>query len=141
MDSTAARIWALKSIPPMVRESLIHQISTYNTPLCDNTVIKFWSILYSSQFYYVHVPADLSETCRKTLMQYLCSGLEEDKPVPTLIFKVAGASSPREIEAELKFMKNAHFLSIFVHRKGADDNLLKIIGENCPFLQVKKISG
>ena len=71
MDSTAARSWALKSIPPLIRESLLHQIPSEN---CENTIIKFWSLLYSSQFYYVHIPPGLSEKSREIVISYLISG-------------------------------------------------------------------
>ena len=78
----------------------------------------------------------MGEKCRQTVMQYLGSGLEKEKSLPTLIFKVYGANLPGELEVEMKFLQNAHFLTIFVHRRGANNNLLKVLGENCPFLQV-----
>ena len=133
MDSTAARSWALKNIPPMVRESLLHHIPSEN---CENTTIKLWSLLYSSQFYYVHVPPGLSEKSREIVMSYLNSGLEQDKVIQTLIFKDLGVNSTKELEIEKKFLQNSHFLTIFVHRKGATNEILKILGENCPSLQV-----
>ena len=101
-------------------------------------VLNVFSFFCSSQFYYVNVPSDLGEKCRQTVMQYLGSGLEKEKSIPTLIFKVYGANSPAELQVEMKFLQNAHFLTIFVHRRGANNNLLKVLGENCPFLQVKK---
>jgi hypothetical protein len=133
VDSTAARSWALKSIPPMVRESLLHHTPSEN---CENTTIKFWSLLYSSQFYYVHIPHGLSEKSREIVISYLITGIEQDKGVQTLIFKDLGVSSPKEVEIEKKFLQNSHFLTIFVHRKGANNELLKTLGENCHFLQV-----
>ena len=45
VDSTAARVMAVKNIPPMVRESLLHHIPTCDG-LGDNAIIKFWSMLY-----------------------------------------------------------------------------------------------
>ena len=117
----------------MVRESLLHYIPSEN---CENTTIKFWSLLYSSQFYYVHVPPGLSEKSREIVMSYLNSGLEQDKVIQTLIFKDLGVNSTKELEVEKKFLQNSHFLTIFVHRKGATNEILKILGENCPSLQV-----
>ena len=117
----------------MVRESLLHYIPSEN---CENTTIKFWSLLYSSQFYYVHVPPGLSEKSREIVMSYLNSGLEQDKVIQTLIFKDLGVNSTKELEVEKKFLQNSHFLTIFVHRKGATNEILKTLGENCPSLQV-----
>ena len=56
LQSTNARSWALKYIPPLLRESLIHQASVI---LSHNAVAKFWSILYSPQLYHVAIPNDL----------------------------------------------------------------------------------
>ena len=69
-------------------------------------------------------------------MSYLNSGLEQDKVIQTLIFKDLGVNSTKELEVEKKFLQNSHFLTIFVHRKGATNEILKILGENCPSLQV-----
>ena len=136
MDSTAARHWALKKIPTLVRESLLHQIGYYSD--CnDNSVVKFWSILYSSQLYNVHVPSELNEKSRQTIMQYLATGLDQQVPLPTLIYKVAGANTAQELEAEAKFLQKASYLTIFVHRKGANDALMGILGNSCPCLQVR----
>lgn len=133
MDSTAARFWALKKIPPLLRESLLHQLC--HLGLNDHSVVKCWSILYSSQLYSVQIPSDLSDKSRQTIVQYLVSP-EKDKSIPTLIFKVAGANTQAELETEFRFLQRANFLSIFVHRKGATDEVMKVLGESCPCLQV-----
>jgi hypothetical protein len=136
LDSTAARQWALKYIPPIVREALLHQAASTDE-LNDNSVVKFWTILYSSQLHHVTIPSYLDEKSRQTLVQYLGSGLEKARHViPTLIFRVAGAHTVKELDAEAKFLQKTTYLTIFVHRKGADDHLLKVLGQNCPLLQV-----
>ena len=87
----------------MVRESLLHYIPSEN---CENTTIKFWSLLYSSQFYYVHVPPGLSEKSREIVMSYLNSGLEPDKVTQTLIFKDLGVNSTKgQLISECLFEK------------------------------------
>ena len=144
MNSTAARNWALKKIPTSVRESLLHQTRLLQHHP-DNSIVKFWSILYSGTLYQVHIPSDLSEKSRQTLLHYLGDGLEQTKSTPTLIYKIYGYSSQTsaELESECRFLKHAHYLTVFVHRKGATDEMLQILGENCPCLQVscyKKIS-
>ena len=82
------------------------------------------------------MPPGLSEKSREIVMSYLNSGLEQDKVIQTLIFKDLGVNSTKELEVEKKFLQNSHFLTIFVHRKGATNEILKILGENCPSLQV-----
>jgi len=54
------------------------------------------------------------------------------------VFKVAGLT---ELDAESRFLRHCHFLTIFVHRKGADDHLLGVLGENCPVLQEVNVTG
>ena len=98
-------------------------------------IVKFWSILYSPHFYQISIPADLEEQSRKTLIQYLPMGLgyNKNQVTPILIFKTYGITS---LEAESKFLQHCPFLTIFAHRKGSDDNLLAVLGRNCPVLQV-----
>ena len=98
-------------------------------------IVKFWSILYSPHFYHISIPADLEEQSRKTLIQYLPMGLgyNKNQVTPILIFKTYGITS---LEAESKFLQHCPFLTIFAHRKGSDDNLLAVLGRNCPVLQV-----
>ena len=72
-------------------------------------------------------------------MQYLGEAAmkEENKVAKTLIFKVAGAQSIHEIQMETKFLQKASYLTIFVHRKGANDDILATLGECCPHLKVR----
>lgn len=92
--------------------------------------VKCWSILCSPQLYYVHIPPD--DKSGQALVQLLAaSGL--DFGSPTLIFKAEVASM---MKAEAKFLQRCRHLTIFVHRKGADNALMKVLGQNCPFLQV-----
>ena len=81
---------------------------------------------------------NLDEKSRQTIIHYLPSGLEGKKQSsPTLIFKVFKVAGLTELDAESRFLRHCHFLTIFVHRKGADDYLLGVLGENCPVLQVR----
>lgn len=138
MDSTAARSWALKKIPSSLRESLLHQIIKCSND--SNAIIKIWSILYSCQLYFLHLPLDLNEKSGQTLMHHLNVGLEKVKhSLPTLIFKASGLTC--DLEAEIKFLRKAHYLTIFVHRKGTTDEILHVLGQNCPYLQEVNISG
>ena len=54
----------------------------------------------------------------------------------TLIFKVAGTNSQTEIQMERIFLQKATYLTVFVHRKGASDEILEILGKSCPHLKV-----
>ena len=103
-------------------------------------------MLYSTQLYYIYIPFELSEKSRHTLMHYL--GEAEMKVnenmvaerggnvAKTLIFKVAGANSKTEIQMETIFLQKATYLTVFVHRKGASDEILEILGKSCPHLKV-----
>ena len=73
-------------------------------------------------------------------MQYLGEAAmkEENKVAKTLIFKVAGAQSIQENQMEMKFLQKASYLTIFVHRKGANDDILATLGQCCPHLKVSK---
>ena len=147
LDSSAARAWALRNIPSSIREALLHQVLMMD----EYTIVKFWSILYSTQLYYIYIPFELSEKSRHTLMHYL--GEAEMKVnenmvaerggnnnfrsvAKTLIFKVAGTNSQTEIQMERIFLQKATYLTVFVHRKGASDEILEILGKSCPHLKV-----
>lgn len=68
-------------------------------------------------------------------MHHLNVGLETVKhSLPTLIFKASGLTA--ELEAEMKFLQKAHYLTIFTHRRGSTDEILQVLGQNCPYLQV-----
>ena len=107
------------------------------------TIVKFWSMLYSTQLYYIYIPFELSEKSRHTLMHYLGEAEMNVNESPnlgsvakTLIFKVAGANSQTEIQMERIFLQKATYLTVFVHRKGASDDILEILGKSCPHLKV-----
>ena len=97
-------------------------------------------MLYSNQLYHIYIPYDLSEKSRQTLMHYL--GEAETKNInetiaKTLIFKVAGtANNPTELQMERIFLQNATYLTVFVHRKGASNDILEILGKCCSHLKV-----
>ncbi len=86
--------------------------------------------------HHINIPMDLSEKARKTLVQYIGSGLDESRVLPTLVLRVVGANSPPELESVSRFLTSAIYLTIFMHRKGADDHTLKVLGSHCPLLQV-----
>ena len=133
LNSRSARVWALKNVPTLIRETLLHQ-AFKRLP---EDMVKFWSILYSPHFYHISIPANLEEQSRKTIIQYLPMGLgNKNQIIPTLIFKTYGITS---LEAESKFLQHCPFLTIFAHRKGSDDNLLAVLGMNCPVLQVSYV--
>ena len=64
LNSTSARTWALKNIPLLTREALLNHASIL---LSDQSVEKFWSILYSPQLYHVCIPAVLEDKSRQTI--------------------------------------------------------------------------
>ena len=139
LDSSAARSWALRNIPSSIREALLHQVLMMD----EYTIVKFWSMLYSTQLYYIYIPFELSEKSRHTLMHYLGEAEMNVNESPnlgsvakTLIFKVAGANSQTEIQMERIFLQKATYLTVFVHRKGASDDILEILGKSCPHLKV-----
>lgn len=138
LDSTAARQWAQRHVPQLVRESLLHHVTSLGN---DNTIVKFWSMLYSHQMRSVCIPADLDDRARSTLVQYLGAGLDNSIVLPTLVLRVICAHTPRESEALHKNIARAPFLTVFIHRKGADNHALKILGSHCPSLQEINVTG
>ena len=64
LNSTSARTWALKNIPLLTREALLNHASIL---LSEQSVEKFWSILYSPQLYHVCIPAVLEDKSRQTI--------------------------------------------------------------------------
>ena len=64
LNSTSARTWALKNIPLLTREALLNHASIL---LSDQSVEKFWCILYSPQLYHVCIPAVLEDKSRQTI--------------------------------------------------------------------------
>ena len=81
LQSTAARAWAQRYVPPQIRESVLNLVTCGGVDSGDdnegdlaldkNRVTKFWSVLYSHAMRDISVPADLDEKTRKTLFMYL----------------------------------------------------------------------
>ena len=85
VDSTAARNWAQKSLPSMVREALIayatSKISTANAHAFDGSMrrlSKFWSVLYSHHMPSISIPAEVDQKTKANLVMYLSEGLVDD---------------------------------------------------------------
>ena len=54
-----------------------------------------------------------------------------------LVIRMFGElGSVTETECLITYISRSRFLTVFIHRRGADDELLKTLGRNCPALQV-----
>ncbi len=92
LQSTAARSWAQRFIPPQVRELVLSYVTgraafattdddAFSSSIDEsdpvalsNRVAKFWSVLFSHRMHSISLPAELDEKTRKTLFMYLGSG-------------------------------------------------------------------
>ena len=55
-----------------------------------------------------------------------------------IVFRIVGElQSKEELDCLIKYISRARFLTVFVHRRGADDMTLQKLGAHCPALQVK----
>ena len=53
-----------------------------------------------------------------------------------VVMRLAGNGSKLENEDLTMYITRATYLTVFIYRKGANDEIMKVVGASCPFLQV-----
>lgn len=75
--TSQVRLWALATLPPLVREVLLHRVTSScpGQPHRRQAVVqKLWGLLYSHNMVIVDLPPGLEERSRLVIVEYLGSG-------------------------------------------------------------------
>ena len=75
LASSLVRSWAQRSLPWLVRESLLHRLTADWAGLEDRrrTIQKVWSLLYSCSINTINLPAWLGKCPVKSLLEFILS--------------------------------------------------------------------
>ena len=128
------RNWALTTIPPIIRESLIRRVTREWEGVVDKkqVVQKVWSVLYSHQMVCIEVPPYLDEKTRHSIISYF--GCGHQKQCTTPLIHLRTIAHTEELSSIENIVSYSPLLTEIQIRRGATDALLGLLGLSCPNL-------
>lgn len=143
LQTSQARSWAIKHIPPPVREAIIRKVTVdwAGREVRRGMVQKVWAVLYSHQQVRVELPAGLEDSARSSIMTYLGMGHSHSSATPTTNLILLAPPTLEETQHVICFIHHSHRLTVVHVRRGGTDDIMEQIGKSCPSLKELAMTG